>query len=151
SATGKPEARSVKEVKDATDKLEAILANDEDGNLEAAWNYLKQHWPALLVVVLLTLGAGLHLLERWLPSPEGGLFDWIVFGGIVLLSVFVLLAICNFFLLWGRLRSALDRFVRLPIAAAYDRLPAKISQLMGRYFSSARSRYARREIAQHQL
>src|SRR5262249_20907587 len=52
--------------------------------------------------------------------------------------------------LWYQVSRLLRRLVRLPMVSAYDRLPAKISGMLGRYFNSLRPRLSSLTVPVHQ-
>src|SRR5262249_21647828 len=84
-----------------------------------------------------------RLLVHFLPTAEGPLFDWVFRLGFAIFAVFLVSAFFQFWHLWRRLRKLLEQAALLPMAEAFDRLPAKIASGFGPYLSSLRPRLSR--------
>jgi hypothetical protein len=121
----------------------------EDGLLQllqAPWREVFYHKLAVGGALILALGLG-YLGTHALPSFEGRFFDIAIRLAFVTSILLFSAALLQFVLLWVRVRRLLRRIVTLPMAAAFDQLPARISDSFGRFFSSLRPRDSLSQIS----
>ncbi len=134
-------------------KLAFTQLKEADEALVAAVEAPLKGWPLVWwVAILLLFVVGLYDMGvRTLWTAEGKVIDLTVWAALVALLLCLVVGLVQAMLLWRRLARLLDRVVRLPMAAAYSRLPEQIASLFGRYLSARRSRRARLNIERHQF
>ena len=111
-------------VDEPADKIDQLLIDPSRA--------LRENPFFLLVLCLLAFGL-VRLLSTLVPVPDGKYFTWSCVLMICGSFFVVVVAFARFLLLWSRLRYLFRALMQLPMPAAYDRLPALVSQTYGRY------------------
>jgi hypothetical protein len=91
------------------------------------------------------------LLDGKVPSPDGAWFDWLARIGFAAASLFLLATLVQFYYVWGEAKKILHTLARLPMAAAFDRLPEVLRTVWGGALFSTKPRHTHLTIAVHQL
>jgi hypothetical protein len=73
-----------------------------------------------------------------LPSGEGRAWDGFMQLAFWILIALVVLILARFLVLWSRLEKLLEEILRVPMVAAFERLPHEIGRLFGGYLFSPR-------------
>jgi hypothetical protein len=87
---------------------------------------------ALTGIVLWGIGS------RFIPTTEGTAFDLCLGAGFIALVLLLVLAHVRLVLLWSRLARLFHQLSLIPMACAFDRIPASVSNLFGRFLQAER-------------
>lgn len=99
------------------------------------------------MVLLLGLGIPFALCLIWtagiipLPSEEGLAWDRLMRAVFCSLAVAILLILVRFLSVWHRLSELMKEIQRIPMVAAFERLPGGITRLFGGYLYSEQRTY----------
>jgi hypothetical protein len=102
-------------------------------------------WCVLTVIGW--LGFSLFTFLQATPTHEQREFDVLIHPTIVLLTGLVAFRLLSLNYFWKELHRLLDAIARLPLTAAFSRLPAAYGQRLGRYLDAERGRTAHQIIA----
>jgi hypothetical protein len=99
---------------------------------------IREH-PGFSVLAGLTLlYVVCRLGTRYVPTPEGPYFDWLLLPALAVLALLLVYALFQTWILWKWLRELLHAMGRLRMGPAYNRIPQRIVNAFGPYLTSTR-------------
>jgi hypothetical protein len=106
--------------------------------------------PSYHLIVWVLVGfALLRLGHRFLPTPDGPVFDFMIMAGFAFLAFLLVYKFLQLLLLWRRVKRLLHDIALLPMLKAFDRLPGKVSSVFRGYFYPRRQRNAHLAVPRH--
>jgi hypothetical protein len=110
-----------------------------------------RHLKAIVLAVLGLAALGLAVWAQSLPTFEGWAWDGLFFAGFWLLFLLGVTTLVRLVYLWRGTKRLLDAVALVPMMRAFARLPAKVSDVFGRYLFTARPRLEHLQLPLHQL
>jgi lysylphosphatidylglycerol synthetase-like protein (DUF2156 family) len=98
-------------------------------------------WTSYTLLIGLLMWFLWHMAVIRLPSGEGAPWDRVMAFFFFCVISGVALALVRFLILWIDIKKLLDDILRVPMVAAFERIPDEIARLFGGYLFSRRPRF----------
>ena len=110
-----------------------------------------RHPNAAILAVLALAALGLAVWMQSLPTVEGWAWDLLFYTGFSIMFALSASTLVRLFFLWRRTKKLLNAISLVPMMRAFGRLPAKVTDLFGKYLFTQKPKLEHLQLPVHQL